>query len=443
MPAQFQDTRREADGDGGWPSVRLGWLAVVILSLAAVISQLDRVVITLLVAPIKAEFGLSDASFGALLGIAFGVSYTLANLLAGWLADRFVRSTVVGAGLALFSVFSMATGFARGYGQLFAARAGVGVGEASVFPAGFSIISDYFPPRRLGFALGVFMMSSMVGIGLAFVAGGALIGWIADASTLQQLAPGMSPWRLTIILVALPGLLLTPLVFMIPEPPRHGARQDEGAGIRELWAAIMRRKGAFALISAAMAVVTLVHYATLAWAPALFMRVHHEAASVAGLRLGIIFLIFATSGTVVAGWLCDVLARRGIAAAPLKVAAIGFLGAGLFGALAPLMPDAGRASLFYAPYVFCVVMPYPCAATAIQLIFPNRLRARASGLYLTIINLVGYGIGPPLVGQFNDHLFTGADGVRHSMALVAGVGAPLMTAIMLCAARCYPSGEPA
>src|SRR5262249_41366807 len=137
-----------------------------------------------------------------------------------------------------------------------------------------------------------------------------------------------------------------------------------------------------------------------------------------GFWYGAIFIIFGMSGAFFAGWACDRLTARGWLDAPLKVAAFGFIGFALFGGVGPLMPDPRLALAFAAPGMFLSTIPNVMAATAIQLMMPNRMRGQVSALYVTVVNLVGLGAGPLLVGLFNDHLFTQASGVRYSLAVV-------------------------
>jgi len=148
-------------------------------------------------------------------------------------------------------------------------------------------------------------------------------------------------------------------------------------------------------------------------------------------------ILFGTTGTYFAGWLSDLLTRRGHLDAQLKVAAYGFVGCGVFGALAPLMPTAAGAMALIAPAIFLSCMPYPCAGTAIQLIVPNRARAQVTAIYITIITLVGLAIGPLVIGLMTDHVFNDPAGVRYSLAIVVGVAAPVMCGLLLIARRPY------
>lgn len=422
-------------GPHAWPAERLGWYAVLVLSLAYVLSYLDRIVISLLIGPIKADLALSDTEFGALQSLAFGLFYTLLALPLGRLADARSRRAVVAAGVAVFSLFTFLSGTARGYWELFVARVGVGAGEASVTPAAYSMIGDYFPPHRLGRAIGVFSLSAFVGVGAAYIAGGTVIAALegldlAGVPFLERLRP----WQLAFVAISLPGLLMVPLIFTIREPLRRHVLAGAAASlpVRTVVAELWRRRAALGWLIGGFSLVALSGYASLAWIPAFFMRTYGWTSAEVGFAYGSIYLLFGSCGAWCSGWLCDRLSARGVLDAPLRVAAFAFVGTAVFGGLAPLMPTPQLALVLLVPYVLMATAPYPMAGTAIQLVVPGALRGQASALYLTVINLVGLGLGPLVIGIFNDRLFRQESDVRYSLALVIAVCAPLACAL-LCA----------
>lgn len=420
-----------------WPSARRAWGIAGLLAMASIASQFDRVVMNLTIEPVKAEFGLDDTRFAMLQGVAFGIFYTLGAVPLGRMADRYQRRLVMGGFLALFSLFSMGSGLARSFTQLFLTRVGVGVGEASVTPSGLSILSDLFPPEKLGRAVSVFFLSAPFGIGLAFIVGGGLLQWLTETWTRSGLPFGLEPWQTAFLMIGAPGLLLAPLFLLMREPKRRGPGGDRLLSLREV-AHIVRERGlALSLMFAGFSMVTVVNFAYNIWTPALFGRVYGWNSAEVGLGFGLIMLIFGTSGTFFAGWLSDRLTRAGHLDAQLKVAAFGFLACGLFGGLAPLMPNAWLALALIGPAMFLSCMPVPCAGTALQLILPNRARAQVTALYITIISLVGIGISPLIIGFMSDHLFTGPTGIRYSLALVVAVAAPVMSALLLAALKPY------
>ncbi|WP_294291740.1 MFS transporter [uncultured Sphingomonas sp.] len=424
-------------GDAPWPARRRAWTVAVLLSLASVASQFDRVVLNLTVEPVKAEFGLTDTRFALLQGVAFGIFYTLCSVPIGRMADSFQRRLVLGISLIFFSLFSMASGLSRTFTQLFVTRVGVGVGEASVTPTGLSLLSDLFPPERLGRAVSVFFLSAPFGIGLAFMAGGKLIEALDRHAVAGGLPLGLEPWQAAFLIVGFPGLLLAPVILAMREPERRGAGGAQTMPVREVIRVIRERGAALSLMFAGFSMVTVVNFAYNVWTPALFARVYGWTPGQVGVGFGLIMMTFGVAGCYFAGWLSDRLTRAGHADAQLRVAAWSFLACGIFGAAAPLMPNAWAALALIGPAMFLSNVPVPCAGTALQLILPNRARAQVTALYIMIISLVGIGIGPVVIGFMTDRVFTGPTDIRYSLALVVGTAAPLMFVLLLAALRPY------
>ena len=420
-----------------WPAQRLAWTALAILALANILSYLDRIVINLLVEPIQRDLAISDTQFGLLQGLAFGLFYTAMALPIGRLVDGGPRKPIIAIGVTGFSLFTLVSDLARSFGEMFVARSGVGAGEASGVPTAYSIISDMFPPEKLGRAMSVFTMTAFVGIGLAYIVGGVAIAAVAAWD-----APGylgeLAPWRRTFLLVAAPGLVVALLLILVlKDPERRGGQDRPKVPLGEVAAHIRSQRRALAFVFAGFSMITMSGYASTVWTPALFIRAYGWSAGEIGVAYGALYLVLGPAGALLAGWLCDRMTARGSRDAPLKVAAWGYLGTGLFGGLAPLMPSGELALAVFAPAMLMATMPYPMAGTAIQLVTPNRMRGQVSALYMLVINLVGLGAGPLVVGLFNDALFTGPEGVRYSLAWVNAVAAPLAFALLWAGLRPY------
>ena len=428
--------RRGGDGDA-CPSPMRGWMVVGLLALASVVSQFDRTVINLMVGPIKAEFGLNDTAFGALQSVAFGIFYVIACIPLGRAADLTNRKRLIAVCLFFWSLFAMASGLARSYWQLFATRIGVAVGEASLTPAGLSMLADNFPPARLGRPVSGFLMSAPVGQGLAFIGGGSLLTALTGSQLLESgIFAGLEPWQAAFILIGAPGLLLVPLFLLIPEPARRGPQvaplsaRETAALIGSMWRALVPMFVGFAT-------VLLVAYSIAIWTPALLERTYGWNSGQIGWGFGLVLIVFGMTGVILAGFASDWLAERGARDAPLKVAAAGFAVAGVSGVLAPLMPTPFLALALLGVTLFFGNMPFPCAATSLQLIVPNRARAQISAVYVTFTTLVGLGVGPTVIGIMTDFVFRDPADIRYSMSVVIGVAAPLMVVMMLLAMKPY------
>jgi len=414
--------------DSSWPSPGRGWVLAGLLALASIMSQFDRTVINLTVEPLKTQFDLNDTQFGMLQSVAFGIFYTLACFPVGRLVDRYARKTVLGLCLFFFSLFSMGSGLTRNYLQLFLTRIGVGIGEASVTPAGFSMLSDSFAPGKLGKPMGFFMMSAPVGQGLAYIWGGLLLQWLNDSPVLagEGLLSGFEPWQAAFIIIGAPGLLLVPCFLMFKEPQRRGDGSEAPLALAVVGKVLSERRKALIPMFIGFSMVTLVSYTLFVWVPAFMQRTYDWNTAQVGLGFGLTVLTFGTAGAYFGGWMTDRLSARGIMEAPLKVAAFGFVGCGVFGVLATQMPNGILAMLFLIPTVFLSNTPYACAGTAIQLIIPNRARGQVTAIYITILTLIGLVVGPTVVGLMTDYVFRDPNQIRYSLAIVVGIPAPIM-----------------
>lgn len=421
-----------------WPSPLRAWGTLILLMAGLMVSCLDRGCITLLVEPIKREYDLTDTQFGALQSIAFGAFYILMAIPIGMLADRWQRRLVIGIGGGLFSLFSLSTGLAHSYGQLFLARIGVGFGEASIGPAGYSLTSDYFPPHKLGRALSLLTMANYIGTALALTVGGWLFGQLsALARQRHDALMGLAPWQATVALLAVPGLLLTPMLFLMREPPRRGlARNRLKLSFREVLQELAMRRTCLVLMILGMAMGSLMLQAFLSWTPALLERAYGWGTARAGFGLGALMLGGSVVGSLLAGWFTDWLTIRNRLDAPIKVAMYSFAGVGLFGVVAPFAPEGEMALLLMAPILILSPMGFSASLTGLQMVVPNQLRAQVSAMHLTVINLVGLCIGPLLVAMMTDLVFTGTAGVRYSMALVSAT--TVLPMLLLLAAALEP-----
>jgi MFS family permease len=225
-------------------SPRYAWYVVVVLLLLNVSSFIDRQVMALLADPIKTDLGLSDTQVGLLLGPAFAGTFALSGLLIGRLVDRGNRTAIIAWGVAAWSVMCTACGLANTFGQLFAARFGVGIGEATLSPSANSLIADYFPPEKLATAMSLFTSGVFIGAGLAYLIGGLVLEAVSTAAPWQLPVFGeVSPWQRVFILVGAPGLLLSLLALTVREPRRRLPAQSptHAATTRAVFAARKKR----------------------------------------------------------------------------------------------------------------------------------------------------------------------------------------------------------
>lgn len=394
--------------------------------LAYVLSFIDRQILSLLVGPIKAEFGVSDTEIGLLQGFAFAIFYTLFGLPMGRVVDRHHRIRLIVVGVVLWSFMTGVCGLATSYALLFLARVGVGVGEATLSPAAVSVITDYFPRERLGVALSVYSMGIFAGSGLAFIAGGAIVQAVANGATVSVLGIGsLASWRLAFLIVGVPGILIGLLISTLREPSRTGVlRQRDGEMVRlsigDAAREIRRRWVSIGGVVGGMAWHAICMYGLFAWGPTFLIRVYGWNAGRAGAWLGSVVLVSGCVGMYVGGRLCDHWHSQGRREAPLAVGMWAGAAASLTAALAFTAQTPWLALALMVPLVFCLAMPIGSMFAALQLIVPNQVRGQVSALYLFAISLVGITLGPLLPGLMTDHWY--ADPARIGSALAMSVG---------------------
>ncbi|MFZ8887601.1 MAG: spinster family MFS transporter [Steroidobacteraceae bacterium] len=404
----------------------MSYYAVGVLTVAYVLSFIDRTILALLVAPIRADLGISDTQLSLLHGLAFAIFYTTLGIPIALLADRLNRRNIIAAGIAVWSLATAVCGLTRSFAQLFLARVAVGVGEAALSPAAYSMIADLFPRERLGRALGIYNVGAFAGAGLAFLIGGAVIAAVAQAGAVHLPVLGeVRSWQLVFFIVGLPGLLVALWVLTLAEPARRVEASTDGLSsrlaaclghMRQHWQAYATHLVGFTLIG-------LVFNATLAWMPTHLIRNHGLATADAAFGVGMALLVMGSAGVMAGGLLTDRLDSRGPGDGALKV---GLLSACLSLPLATactLMPNATLTLGLYAGLVFATTLPFGAAAAAIQVITPTGMRATASAIYLFLLNLVGLGAGPTLVAMTTDFLFADDLAVGRSVALVGTLAA--------------------
>ena len=263
--------------DSAWPDPRYAWYVVAMLVLAYTFAILDRSVISLLVQPIKADFGVTDAEIGLLQGLAFAICYTTFGMVLGVITDRANRRLILVAGITVWSLSTILCGFAPNFRMLFLARIGVGLGEACILPVAGSIISDYFSPLRRPKAYGIFLLGGTLGTTAGYVLGAVAI---ITADAVRAAVPGLlgdlHNWQVTFFLAGVPGLMVALLIFAtVREPVRREKIATDGPPqLGPLFQHLrINARAYFTLLAGTVLNVTGI-YAQISWAATLFIRVH-------------------------------------------------------------------------------------------------------------------------------------------------------------------------
>ncbi|MDH5255429.1 MAG: MFS transporter [Gammaproteobacteria bacterium] len=412
---------------GPWPRPGVAWYAVVILVVAFIFSFIDRIIIAMLVEPLKQDLGLSDTQLGLLQGLAFAVFYATVGLPIGRWADRYSRRAIIGWGIFLWSIMTAVCGLARNFWELFLARVGVGVGEAALSPAAYSMIADYFPREKLGRALGVYQSGAFFGAGLSFLVGGLVIQAVAKAGPISlPLLGDVRAWQLVFFAVGLPGVLVALLMLTVREPARRG-RLAAAGGIplgdvlryaRERWRVFVLHFIGFALL--AVPITTII-----TWAFVYFTRVLAFTPPQAALRLGGLLVILSPLGVYTGGWLADFLQRRGYRDATLRVALFAAAGLLPLSAVSAVVMDRDLVIALFGPLIFFASLSMALAPAALQVVTPNQMRGQVSAVWMLVLNLVTAGVGPSAVGAITDYVFGDPLAVGKSIALVNCLSVPL------------------
>lgn len=418
-----------------YPAPKLAWFTVAALFVAYIFSFIDRMIIGLLVEPLKADLSLSDTEISLLQGLAFAVFYTFAGIPIGRLIDRASRVRIVSIGIFVWSVMTMLCGLSSQYWQLFLARAGVGVGEATLSPAAYSIISDSFPPKRLGVAMGVYVLGSSVGAGLAFIVGAAVIALMT--STSEVVIPGLGTvrtWQAAFLYVGAPGLLLSVLFLFIPEPRRRITEGSTGevSTNAEVWRFATGNLKTLLGICVGVGFVNLAVFAAVSWLPVLYIRAHGLEIVDAGYLAGAGLIVGGFIGLLGGGWLSDRLGGR---PRDRLLICAGASVIGIFsGTLFPLVDSPVTTTALFIIFFSACSAPAGAAVSALQQIAPNEMRATLSAVYLFFVSIVGMTLGPTATAVIGDVFFPQQDGIRYAVAIVCCIGFTVATGLFLMAA---------
>lgn len=428
----------EAGEEEPYPSIGVAWLTVAILFVAYILSFIDRMIIGLLVEPLKADLDLSDTQVSLLQGLAFALFYTLVGLPIGRLIDRSARLPIIAAGVAFWSLMTSACGLATQYWHLFLARMGVGVGEATLSPAAYSIIPDLFPKRRLGLAMGVYGLGSAAGAGLAFLIGAAVIRLVSETGSITLPVFGeLRAWQATFFIVGLPGLLVAGLVMLLPEPARRGAAAPNAriaVSLRAVMDFMVARAGSVLGLCFAVGMVNFAVFAAVSWLPVMLIRVHGFDISAAGNLAGGALILGGLIGLVGGGAITDQLGG-GLPKGRLAFCGYAAVVGTLFAVVFPLVGSPWVAAAAFVVFFAAAAVPIGAAASALQQLTPNRMRATVSAVYLFVVNLIGLGVGPTATAVVGDTFFPGGEGIRYAIAWVSPAGFAVAALLFFISAR--------
>lgn len=384
-----------------------------VLFIVYVLNFIDRQAMSVFIAPIKEEFGASDTEMGLLVGFAFALLYTFAGIpIARW-ADYANRRNIIAIGLAVWSSMTIATGMAKNFTHLVIARLGVGIGEAAGTPPAHSLIADYFPLNKRATALAIYSTGVFAGSAIAYLGGGYLREHF--------------DWRTAFFILGAPGLLFVLVLrFTVKEPKRGLSEQaqatEQRTSLRETLSYLSSSLSwVFLMLGASC--LSIIGYGILMWGYEFYGRIHGMSPVAVGQWMALIIGVGGCTGTLFGGVLADRLWAKKPSHA-IRTPGLLTLSGMPFGIACLLVEPAWLSLLCLFPFYFLLNVYIPPMYSANQNLAKLNMRATASAICLFVINIVGAGAGPFIVGALSD-LFAGRfgeDSLRYGLLVTVFIG---------------------
>ena len=411
-----------------YPPRGKAWLSAIVIFVLTAIALADRMAIAMLIGPIKRDFGIGDFQASLLVGVAFTIFYVLFLLPIGGMADRYSRKAVLAVCLVIWSLATMACGFAGGFISLFVLRMLVGAGEAAIGPCSHGIIGDSFQREALAKPLALQGIGFQVGPALGVAAAGAILtagaaGAFAGWPVLGELAP----WRVAFVLIGLPGIAALLLVPLLHAPKQIVSAAKSAEPVLPF---LRRNAKLMTLVYLCAGVSAMPLGVVTGWVPEYLQRVLGVSPMAAGATMGSILLIAAVVGQGVYSVIVDWLAARGMKDAPIKVGLLPAVLAIPLTWLAFDAPDAQTFSGWMLAFLLCITPFNALNNTVAQQIAPGALRSRIAAQMILSISIIGFALAPALVGWLSEYVFGEAQ-LATAMRLVMCGAAALNLVLLL------------
>ncbi|MBT4494506.1 MAG: MFS transporter [Gammaproteobacteria bacterium] len=362
------------------------------ITMTSVFSITDRLVMSILMEDIKAEFALTDTQMGLLAGVAFTMFYVIMGIPIARLADRFNRRNILSISIIVWSGMTALCGMAAGFVSLFLARGGVGIGEAGGAPPSLSIIADYFRRQELSRAMSLYSTGATMGTVTGLMAG----GYFAD----------LLGWRMTFVVLGIPGILLGIVILLTVREPRRGTFAEPGTATGEgddlvTTLLSLARNAVYVRVALANALAIIVAYAFSIWMAPILLRNFDLSTTEVGFYLGLAFIFGGVPGLLLGGWMADYFAKwdlrwRAWLCAMALPLALPVLCLSLI--LEDFMPVLVAYALGYGLLVFT---QGPALSVLQSSVLPAQ-RALATSLAFLLTNILGQAVGSLLVGSMSD-----------------------------------------
>lgn len=371
------------------------YYVLALLTLTAMFSIVDRLILSILLQDIKAEFQFSDTQIGLITGLAFTLFYVAFSIPFGWIADRKNRKTMIAICLAAWSAITAFHGAAVGFWSLFLCRIGVGVGEAGSGPASNSLIADYFQKHELAKAMGILTLGATAGTGLGLMTG----GFIAD----------LWGWRMAFVVLGVPGIILAGIIYLTIREPVRGRYSDQPVSTTssETWVATMAslaRNTTYVRVTISYALLNVIGYAMVLWLAAIMIRNFGLSTGDVGFYLGMAFIVGGIPGPILGGYLGDILARRNPKWRAWLPAIAGLICLPVYFTCIIMTTNFTPFLALFCIGYFIFLFATPSTLALMQISVKPGERASAFAIAMLVNNLVGQAIGAFLVGALSDAL---------------------------------------
>jgi MFS family permease len=377
---------------------------VCLLALIFALAMVDRVILSMMIGPIKVDLHLTDAAFGLAQGAAVALFYVLFAFPFGWASDRYDRRLILFFGVTVWSLASASCAVVRNFAELFAARCLVGAGEAVLGPSGYPLIASMVPRKRLPLAMMLFYLGGTSGIALGQLLGGSLLAWLSHSGEL--LLGQLSPWRVVFLLTGLPGLPLAALVLLAPREKRPAAKlRALGATVGEPIGSFFRGHRRFYLThNVGFGLQQAALTGAILWNSAFMARAYGWSAGQIGGTFGAILLTTSAAAVVGHSWIMARLFSGGCKDAHLRwQLAMSCLAVPLL-AIGYLWPTPVAACIGFGLANLCNGGTSVAGPTALQLATPHEFRGRVSAIYVVIATVLGTAVGPATIGFVTDYI---------------------------------------
>jgi MFS family permease len=385
---------------------------------ASIVATIDRGILNLVVDGVRHDLSISDVQIGLLQGLSFGLFYAAVGLPLGLTADRFSRKWLIVVGISVWSLATLASGFATSFGWLFACRLLVGAGEAALSPAAISMISDLFTPTQRGKPIGVFMMGQSLANGLSILLIALILrGVHAGAFANTPILGGLAGWRVSFLLAGCLGFVVVAMMLLLVREPARGGMAGRALKLSEALGDMRRRFGLFATIYGGFAGAAMAYYSMGAWGPTFLSRKFGVPMADVGRDLGPVIIVAGVSGALLGGIVIDVIGKRGRTGGKLLFLA-GVALCAIGSAMAVFAPTFGTAILLVALFNFL----FPVVGTGVVSVLQDLSHPNMRGLMVSLSGLTNTLIaataGPLLVAYATEHVFGRPVLVGYSLALV-------------------------